>query len=51
MLWEDYKYLEILEANIIKQRDIKIKKWKKSTSEERGIFLKPKSAADISSKK
>ena len=44
---ENYKYLGILDADIIKQRQTK--KWKKNSSEERENVSKPSSATEISS--
>ena len=46
---ENYKYLGILEADTIKQAEMK-EKFKNSTSDERGNFWKPGSVAEISSK-
>ena len=46
---ENYKYSWMLEADIVKQAEIK-DKITKSTSDERENFLKPSSAAETSSK-
>ena len=48
---ENYKYLGILEADTIKQVEIKKKKKEMNTLDEWENFLKPKSGAEISSKR
>ena len=49
---ETYKHFGILEADTIKQAEMKKKKKKeKNASEERERFSRPKSAAEISSKR